>query len=187
MIKRYVLLLPFLPAFQELPVVAKMFVASVRCPICQHSNDFDFRFCQRCGYNRKILKAATVREVSVDLDALDARVQQLFNYDNATSYVRQKDSLQKELEGFLSALPGYVTLSTVTPRDLCRFLVYKDKHGKTQVHCNSCSFMGQRGKHPCGCPMRLSYKTVDSHIGKLRSIFSCEWQEWRMGQAARTG
>ena len=26
--------------------------------------------------------------------------------------------------------------------------------------------MGQRGKHPCG-----SYKTVDSYIGKLRSIF----------------
>ena len=91
-------------------MVAKMFVASVRCPICQHSNDFDFRFCQRCGYNRKILKAATVREVSVDLDAIDARVQQLLNYDNATSYVRQKYSLQKELEGFLSALPGYVTL-----------------------------------------------------------------------------
>ena len=90
----------------------------------------------------------------MDLDAIDARVQQLLNYDKTTGYAEQKDSLQKELEGFLSALPGYVTLTTVTLRDLCRFLVYKDKHGRTQVHRNSCSFMGQRGKHPCGCPMR---------------------------------
>ena len=157
-----------------------MFVASVRCPICQHPNDFDFRFCQRCGYSRKILREATVGEVSVDLDAIDARVQQLFNYDKATSYTKQKDSLQKELEGFLFALPGYVTLATVTPRDLCRFLVYKDKHGRTQVHRNSCTFMGQRGKHPCGCPMRLSYKTVDSYIGILRSIFHANGRdgEW---------
>ena len=119
-----------------------MFVASVRCPICQHPNDFDFRFCRRCGYHRKILKTATIRQVPVDLDAIDARVQQLLNYDKIISYAKQKDSLQKELEGFLSALPGYVTLATFTPRDLCRFLVYKDKHGRTQVHRNSCSFMG---------------------------------------------
>ena len=157
-----------------------MFVASVRCPICQHPNDFDFRFCQRCGYNRKILRAAPVGEASVDLDAIDARVQQLFNYAKATSYSKQKDSLQKELEGFLSALPGYVTLATATPRDLCRFLVFKDKHGRTQVHRNSCTFMGERGKHPFGCPMRLSYKTVDSYIGKLRSIFHANGRdgEW---------
>ena len=162
-------------------------MASVRCPICQHPNDFDFRFCQQCGYHRKILKAATIRQVPVDLDAIDARVQQLLNYGKTTSYAKQKDSLQKELEGFISALPGYVTLATVTPRDLYRFLVYKDKHGRTQVHRNSCSFMGQWGKHPCGCPMRLSYKTVDSYIGKLRSIFSCQWQRWKVGQVARTG
>ena len=32
-------------------------------------------------------------------------------------------------------------------------------------------FLGQRGNQSCGCPLRLSYKTVDSYIGKLRSIF----------------
>ena len=60
---------------------------------------------------------------------------------------------------------------TVTPRDLCRFLIFKDKRGKTQVHRNTCEFLGQRGNQSCGCPLRLSYKTVDSYIGKLRSIF----------------
>ena len=60
---------------------------------------------------------------------------------------------------------------TVTPRDLCRFLIFKDKHGKTQVHRNSCEFLGQRGKHSCGCSLRLSCKMGDSYIGKLRLIF----------------
>lgn len=27
------------------------------------------------------------------------------------------------------------------------------------------------GNIPCGCPRHLAYKTVDSYIGKLRSIF----------------
>ena len=112
-------------------MVANMFVASVRCPICHHPNDLDFHFCQRCGYYRKILKAATIRQVSVDLDAIDAPVQQLLNYDKTTGYAKQKDSLQKELEGFLSALPGHVTLATVNLCNLCHFLGYIDKHGRT--------------------------------------------------------
>jgi hypothetical protein len=75
------------------------------------------------------------------------------------------------------------TLATVTPRNLCRFLIYKDKNGKTQVHGNACSFLGQRGVHSCKCPMHLSYKTVDSYIGKLRAIFHTmgrdgEWDKW---------
>lgn len=160
--------------------MAKLFVASVRCPGCGHANDFDFRFCQRCGYKRKIIQPNNSGPVEVKLDEIDARLQQLLDFDKATSYSKQKTSLQKELEKFLSALPGHVTLATVTPRDLCRFLTYKDKNGKTQVHRNSCNFLGQKGVHPCGCPMRLSYKTVDSYIGKLRAIFHANGRdgEW---------
>ena len=51
------------------------------------------------------------------------------------------------------------------------FLFFKDKDGRTQIHHNGCQFLGQRGKHACACPLRLSYNAVDSHIGKLRSIF----------------
>ncbi|CAH3151426.1 unnamed protein product, partial [Porites lobata] len=157
----------------ELPVMAKLFVQSVKCPTCGHANDFDFRFCQRCGYKRKVMTTLVKEhsDVIVDLDGIELRLQQLLHYDQATSYKKQKDSLQRELEAFLGALPGFVTLATVTPRDLCRFLIFKDKHGKTQVHLNTCEFLGQRGKQSCGCPLRLSYKTVDSYIGKLRSIF----------------
>ena len=140
---------------QELPAVAKLFVQSVKCPACGHANDFDFRFCQRCGYKRKFVTTAVNDRINiaVDIEEIEARLQQLFNYDQATSYRKQKDSLQKELETFLGALPGFVTLATVSPRDLCRFLVFKDRHGRTQVHRNSCEFLGQRGEHPCGCPL----------------------------------
>ena len=106
-------------------------------------------------------------------------------FGQATSYSRQKDSLQREFEKFLFALPGKPTLLTATPRDVTRFLVFKDGNGRTQIHNNGCLFLGQRGVHPCGCPLRLSFKTVDSYIGKIRSIFSAigrdgEWDR-RLG------
>ena len=78
--------------------------------------------------------------VNVDLTQIDKRLQELLNYDQVTSYSKQKDSLQKQLEAFLSALPGKVTLPTVTLQDLCHFLIFKDKDGKTQVQGNSCKF-----------------------------------------------
>ncbi|KAL9965310.1 hypothetical protein ACROYT_G029091 [Oculina patagonica] len=91
------------------------------------------------------------------------------DFDRATSYAKQKDSLRKEFETFLASLPGHITLATVTPRDICRFLVFKDKNGKTQIHRNGCKYLGQAGRYTCGCPVRLSYKTVDSYIDrKLR-------------------
>ena len=105
------------------------------------------------------------------MNAIDRRLQQLALFDQATGYSKQKDSLQNELENFISSLPGCPTLATVTPRDICRFLVHKDKNGKTQVHRNGCPHLGKRGTHDCACPLRLSYKTVDSYIGKLRAIF----------------
>lgn len=147
--------------------MAKLCVPSVRCPNCARANDIDFRFCQQCGYKRKLTYRQNSNTTQViNLDQIDARLQELRNYDRATSY-SQKDSLQKEL----AALPGSVTIATVTPRDLCRFLIFKDKAGKTKVHRNACPYLGQRDCPSCECPTRLSYKTVDSYIGKLWSIF----------------
>ena len=49
-------------------------------------------------------------------------------------YSKQKDSLQKGLALFQAALPGYVTLATVIPHDICRFLIFKDKNGNVTMH-----------------------------------------------------
>ena len=72
----------------------------------------------------------------------------------------------------LYALPGQKNLFDATPLDICRFPVFKDSKGKTQVHKTGCPHLGQRGIFSCQCPLRLAYSTVDSYIGKLRSIFS---------------
>ena len=77
--------------------------------------------------------------MNVDLSQIDKRLQELPNYYKETSYSKQKDSLRKQLGVFSSALPGQVTLATVTPRNLCRFLIFKDKDGRTQVHYNTCN------------------------------------------------
>ena len=110
--------------------MAKLFVLSVRCPVCAHANDQDFCFCQRCGYKRKQLSVRPVNAVEADLDGIDKRFQQLTNFDRATSYSKQKDSFKKELENFLAALPGKPGISTVTPRDCAAFSFTKIDMGK---------------------------------------------------------
>lgn len=44
--------------------------------------------------------------------------------------------------------------------------------GRTKVHANHCPFLGQHGRHICHCSSRFSAGTVDTVIGKLRSIFN---------------
>ena len=144
---------PFNSSLQDLPIVAKLFAPSVRCPNCGHANDSDFRSCQRCCYNRKILNSGKHTALAIDMGVIDDRLQQLALFDQATSYSKQKDSLQRDLENFLSSLPGCLTIATVTPRDICRFLVYKDKNGKTQVHRNRCPHLGKKGTHDCACSL----------------------------------
>ena len=116
------------------------------------------------------MTAFNVDKTDINLESIDRHLRQLMDLDRATSYAKQKDSLRKEFETFLASLPGQITIATVTPRDICRFLVFKDKNGKTQIHRNGCKYIGQAGRYTCGCPIRLSYKTVDSYIGKLRAI-----------------
>lgn len=148
--------------------------------MCSYANDQDFRFCQHRSYKRKVNTTESVRRIAGDLEKIDQRLQQLMNFDRAAAYAKQKDSLKKEFDMFFGSLPGYVTLATVAPRDICRFLVFTDKDGKNQVHRNDCRprdynsccrHKGEKGKYDCGCSVRLSYKTLASYIGKLQAIF----------------
>ena len=157
---------------QELPQVARIFVPAVACPICLQPNDFNFRFCQRSGNKRKVLASLSAISHQVDLQQIDTRLYLLTCTSLSTPYQKQKQSLKEELESFLRALPGRKSLFSASPRAICRFLVWKDRQGKTQVHCNGCPYLGKRDVHPCGCPVRLSFNTIDSFIGKLRTIFT---------------
>ena len=129
-----------------------------------------------CGYKRKRIPINNNSYTDLNLETLDNRLKQLALFDQATRYAKQKDPLRRELERFFASLPSSPTVMTATPPDICRFLVYKDKSGKTQVHKNGCIYLGKKGSFKCGCPLRLSYNTVDSYvyIGKLTAIFHAQ-------------
>jgi len=146
----------------------------VRCPDCSYPNDAHFSFCQQCGYKRqRIHTESTPPKIDVDLSQLDQRLDALGSVRESKPYQKQKSSLQKELQHFLFSLPTAKSLLSAAPRDIARFLVWKDKGGKTKVHTPACRHFGYSKKTSCPCPTRLAAGTVDSIIGKLRSVF-CE-------------
>ena len=151
--------------------MARLFVPAVQCPVCKHPNDHSFRFCQMCGYKRRVHHPVVFTLKDIDLPSLDARLAELKMRSLSTPYVKEKSFLKSELEAFLYSLPGRKSLYTATPSGICRFLVWKDKSGKTQVHFRLCPHLGKKGILSCKCPLRLSYKTVYSYIGRLRAIF----------------
>lgn len=125
-----------------------------------NANESDVRFFQHFRYKRKILFSIKKSgSIKVDLNSTDKQLHQLLNFDQTTSYSKQKDSQWKELEAF------FVT------RDTLNFRIFKDKDGCMQIHHNRYHFVGPRCKYICVCPRRSSYNTIDSSIEKLRSIF----------------
>ena len=60
---------------------------------------------------------------------------------------------------------------SASPFDITRFLVWKDRYGKTVVHKNGCPDSHLQSATKCECPKRLAFKIIDTYIGKLRAIF----------------
>ena len=158
--------------FQPLPEVPRVWKPAVQCPDCSYPNDTGFRFCQACGYKRKSLAPDdNPHLVSLDLPSLDHRLETLQAVNDHKPYQVQKSKLRKELESFLSSLPCPKTLLSASPRDVTRFLVWKDRKGKTKVHVPTCSLFGAKKAEVCSCPSTLAAGTVANLIGKLRSLF----------------
>ena len=73
-------------------MVPKLFTQSVSCPSCSYPNDASsFRFCQSCGYQRKVLVDVPASGSSVPLDviALDDRLLQIASFSASSSYAKQ--------------------------------------------------------------------------------------------------
>ena len=162
--------------FQPLPRVPKLFQPSVACPQCQHPNDEDFKFCQRCGYQRKCLSLNLGKRLQtrfpVREEEIATRMKQLSDTQSNSRYAKQKSALELELCSFLASLETPRDMSTALPGDIVAFLIWKDQGGKTVVHKPECKFVGN-SKYECdGCPKRLAHGTVESLIGKLRAIFA---------------
>ncbi|KAJ7383332.1 hypothetical protein OS493_028879 [Desmophyllum pertusum] len=143
------------------------------CPDCSYANDFGFNFCQSCGFQPSPPSVSpSAANIVLDLPAIDRRISSLQSARAAKPYEKQKSSLHLELESFLSSLPIPKSSISASPKDVIRFLVWKDSKGKTKIHMPNCPNFGTRSKLKCGCPSRLASGTVDNTIGKLRSIFN---------------
>ena len=155
-------------------MLAVVWRPAVQCNECSYPNDDCFQFCQRCGLQRYGSNALgpSSKKFKIDLEQLEARIKHLDSARASTAYQRQKSQLEVEFSGSLESLQPPKSLFSATPREIVRFLVWKDGKGKTMVHKDSCQFFGLQGKQSCNCPTRLSAGTVDSLIGKLRSIFN---------------
>ena len=113
------------------------------------------------------------KPIDIDISKINKRVEELNENRNREQkpYERQKTALEVEHSGFLASLSFAKTLKSATTQDIIKFLVWKDKGGRTKVHTVTCSHMGQGQGSSCKCPCRLAAGTVDSLIGKLRAIF----------------
>ena len=146
------------------------------CPVCSYANEEVFDFCQNCGYKRRTVTTDFPPKkrlrCSVDKSEIKARLDILVQKKEATSYVKQKSALELELSEFLSYLQRPKNISSALPIDIVKCLVCKDGDGRIVVHKTHCKFLGLKGKTSCDCSKHFLRGTVDSVIGKLRSIFS---------------
>ena len=63
-------------------------------------------------------------------------------------------------------------MAAASALDVLRFLHFRSKKGRTQVHVFACPNFGQFGLHECGCPRMFAAATVDSYVGMLRALFN---------------
>ena len=110
------------------------------------------------------------------MDQINERIRSLDKRLDTSYYSQQKCHVKTELGEFLATLDPPKDFFTA----LRKYLVFKERKGRTQMHAGNCYFRGQTGKKSCECPITLAAKSVDSSIGKLRAIFrdmgrSGEW------------
>lgn len=106
----------------------------------------------------------------MELEDIDERIQYLDNIKNSSAYVKKRKNVKMMLEQFLQKIPGSPTFLSITPHDIKRFLVWKDRFGKTTVHSYKCKQLGITGDSTCKCPKRLAAASVRNIIQHLVDI-----------------
>nr|XP_034333807.1 uncharacterized protein LOC117691581 [Crassostrea gigas] len=114
------------------------------------------------------------KNVHMELEDIDERIQYLDNIKNSSAYVKKRKNVKMMLEQFLQKIPGSPTFLSITPHDIKRFLVWKDRFGKTTVHSYKCKQLGITGDSTCKCPKRLAAASVRNIIQHLVDILELE-------------
>ena len=144
----------------------------VECPQCFAWNTLTYLFCQSCGTPRHSPVQPVPPSQEVDIPTLESSRLELEHRLRSSKYERTKSHLEVEFVRFLAQLHPPKDFSTLTPRDIVHFLIWKDKDAKTQVHKDGRPQFGSSPKvtKGCKCPKRLAFKTVDSLIGQIGAL-----------------
>ena len=126
------------------------------------------------------------QRVSLCLPSIDSRLTTLQSVRDGKPYQKQKTKLQEELERFLYTLPTPKSVDACS-RDITRFLVWKDRKGKTKILVPACKLFGTKQVGRCTCPTTLSAGTVDNLIGKLHSLFVDLGWGWELNELSGIG
>ena len=100
------------------------------------------------------------------MKAINSRFENFKSFSCNKSYQKQKSSLERQLSSFLASLSPPKSTASATSEDIVKFLISKDRTGRTIVHTRSCD------RKVCKCSRRLAAGSVDSLIGKLRAIYN---------------
>ena len=118
---------------------------TLRCTNCSGTNDIDYRFCKYCGTKRNGSQVMEENNENSN-SALEARIKQrtkeLDELLNSSKYSKQKNNLATKLTSFLETLSPPKDLLIAVPEDVRKFLIFKEKDGKTQLHTQHCNFKG---------------------------------------------
>ncbi|XP_062606038.1 uncharacterized protein LOC134267842 [Saccostrea cucullata] len=106
----------------------------------------------------------------VDLPAIDKRLSQLEKNEDNKKATKKMKNLEKRVRLFLSQLPTSPDLTSMTPQDVCRFMVWSDRFGKTKIHGISCPHLGKLGLFECTCPTRLAAGTIHNMVQQISEI-----------------
>ena len=109
------------------------------CSACNHANDYDCNFCQKCGKRRTRVSVIDPPLVNVDSVRVKNRFNSLNIFRAIKPYQWQKSSLHRQLESYLWSLSEKKTSSMSSPKNVISFLVWRDKFGKTAVHSDQCT------------------------------------------------
>jgi len=145
--------------------VARVWKAARCCSACLYPNDIDANFCQACGSRTSLVKAGKPNK-NIDHVGISKRFQEFSDAARNKPYQRQKSALERQLSDFLASLSPPMYVSSCTSDDVIKFLISRDKTGRTVVHSQSCPRVG------CNCTSRSAAFSIDSLLGNLRVIFN---------------
>ena len=124
------------PTYSSFLQVPRPWKAARWCTSCLYPNDHAANFCQACGTSTGAPTTPVVQP-GLDMSAINSRFVALKSSSSSKPYQKQKSSLERQLSSFLACLSPTKSMSSASS-DIAKFLVSKDKTGRTLVHTQTC-------------------------------------------------